>query len=82
MADRAVKATASAPGLGCLPAAPGASARAAGVYLLPRSAGDAISYSLLTVLTGVVVGLRVAVCPRASALHVACHGVLDRPMGA
>jgi phosphatidylglycerophosphatase A len=65
--DRAVKTAASALGLGHLPVAPGtwASAGAACVYLGLRALGEPLSYSLLAVLTALVVGLGVAICPRA-----------------
>jgi phosphatidylglycerophosphatase A len=73
MADRgrAVRVAASALGLGHLPVAPGtwASAGAAAVYLALRGLGDPLSYGLLAVLTALVIGLGVGVCPRATELY-------------
>jgi len=69
--DRFVKLSASALGLGYLPLAPGtwASAGAAAVYLLLGRAGQATALSLVAVLTGVVIGVGLAVYPRAEAIY-------------
>ena len=65
--DTAVKAAASALGLGHLPVAPGtwASAGAALVYLLVQWLDRPVAYALLAALFVGVVVLGLAVCPRA-----------------
>jgi phosphatidylglycerophosphatase A len=69
--NRAVKAAASALGLGYLPVAPGtwASAGAAAAYYGLRALGDPLSYALLAMLTLLVLALGVGVCPRAMLVY-------------